>query len=197
MTDPAAAAQSTSAEPRDVYQDNKLLFAVGAQKPIFLVPDVFMGQLKIGIREYYLRSSDNSEDELGTENHDLLRNADVRPYYQPTKRGVSLSETEFDRLITKADQARRVIRRLKTRLDKGYQQREQEELKKKEEEEEKKAGKKNEETLPGLERGGDTDEEEEEEEEEEEQEEIPPKKQRPGRRPAGKASAAETRPLLK
>ena len=189
MTAPAA---STSAEPRDVYQDNKLLFAVGAQKPIFLVPDVFMGQLKIGIREYYLRSSD-SEDELGTENHDLLRNADVRPYYQPTKRGVSLSETEFDRLITKADQARRVIRRLKTRLDKGYQQREQEELKKKEEEEEKKAGKKNEETLPGLERGGDTDEEEEEEEEEEE---IPPKKQR-GRRPAGKASAAETRPLLK
>ena len=187
MTDPAAAQSTSAAEPRDVYQDNKLLFAVGAQKPIFLVPDVFMGQLKIGIREYYLRSSDNSEDELGTENHDLLRNADVRPYYQPTKRGVSLSETEFDRLITKADQARRVIRRLKTRLDKGYQQREQEELKKKEEEE-KKAGKKNEET---LERGGDTDEEEEEEEEEE-----PPKKQR-GRRPAGKASAAETRPLLK
>ena len=194
MTDPAAAQSTSAAEPRDVYQDNKLLFAVGAQKPIFLVPDVFMGQLKIGIREYYLRSSDNKdEDELGTENHDLLRNADVRPYYQPTKRGVSLSETEFDRLITKADQARRVIRRLKTRLDKGYQQREQEELKKKEEEE-KKAGKKNEETLPGLERGGDTDEEEEEEEEE--QEEIPPKKQR-GRRPAGKASAAETRPLLK
>ena len=194
MTDPAAAAQSTSAEPRDVYQDNKLLFAVGAQKPIFLVPDVFMGQLKIGIREYYLRSSDNSEDELGTENHDLLRNADVRPYYQPTKRGVSLSETEFDRLITKADQARRVIRRLKTRLDKGYQQREQEELKKKQEEEgeeEKKAQEeKNGETLPPLER--DTDEEEEEEEEEV----IPPKKQR-GRRPAGKASAAETRPLLK
>ena len=187
MTDPAAAQSTSAAEPRDVYQDNKLLFAVGAQKPIFLVPDVFMGQLKIGIREYYLRSSDNSEDELGTENHDLLRNADVRPYYQPTKRGVSLSETEFDRLITKADQARRVIRRLKTRLDKGYQQREQEELKKKEEEE-KKAG--------TLERGGDTDEEEEEEEEEE-QEEIPPKKQRPGRRPAGKASAAETRPLLK
>ena len=141
MTDPAAAQSTSAAEPRDVYQDNKLLFAVGAQKPIFLVPDVFMGQLKIGIREYYLRSSDNSEDELGTENHDLLRNADVRPYYQPTKRGVSLSETEFDRLITKADQARRVIRRLKTRLDKGYQQREQEELKKKEEEE-KKAGKK-------------------------------------------------------
>ena len=192
MTDPAAAQSTSAAEPRDVYQDNKLLFAVGAQKPIFLVPDVFMGQLKIGIREYYLRSSDNSEDELGTENHDLLRNADVRPYYQPTKRGVSLSETEFDRLITKADQARRVIRRLKTRLDKGYQQREQEELKKKEEEE-KKAGKKNEET---LERGGDTDEEEEEEEEEEEQEQEPPKKQR-GRRPAGKASAAETRPLLK
>ena len=134
MTDPAAAASTSVAEPRDVYQDNKLLFAVGAQKPIFLVPDVFMGQLKIGIREYYLRSSD-SEDELGTENHDLLRNADVRPYYQPTKRGVSLSETEFDRLITKADQARRVIRRLKTRLDKGYQQREQEELKKKQEEE--------------------------------------------------------------
>ena len=187
MTDPAAAQSTSAAEPRDVYQDNKLLFAVGAQKPIFLVPDVFMGQLKIGIREYYLRSSDNKdEDELGTENHDLLRNADVRPYYQPTKRGVSLSETEFDRLITKADQARRVIRRLKTRLDKGYQQREQEELKKKEEEE-KKAG--------TLERGGDTDEEEEEEEEEE-QEEIPPKKQR-GRRPAGKASAAETRPLLK
>ena len=184
MTDPAAA--STSAEPRDVYQDNKLLFAVGAQKPIFLVPDVFMGQLKIGIREYYLRSSD-SEDELGTENHDLLRNADVRPYYQPTKRGVSLSETEFDRLITKADQARRVIRRLKTRLDKGYQQREQEELKKKQEEEAQEE-KKNEETLPPLERLTD-------EEEEEEEEVIPPKKQR-GRRPA-KASAAETRPLLK
>ena len=181
----AASAASTS-EPRDVYQDNKLLFAVGTQKPVFLVPDVFMGQLKIGIREYYIRSSD-SEGE-STENNDLLRNADVRPYYSPTKRGVSLSESEFDRLISKADQARRVIRRLKTRLDKSYQQREekkkQEEEEEEEEEEEKKA---QEETLPCLEH--DT----EEEEAEEEEEVIPPKKR--GRRPA--ASAAETRPLLK
>ena len=177
------AAASTS-EPRDVYQDNKLLFAVGTQKPVFLVPDVFMGQLKIGIREYYIRSSD-SEDE-STENNDLLRNADVRPYYSPTKRGVSLSESEFDRLISKADQARRVIRRLKTRLDKSYQQRE--EKKKQEEEEEEEEKKAQEETLPCLEH--DT---EEEEAEEEEEEVIPPKKR--GRRPA--ASAAETRPLLK
>ena len=178
------AAASTS-EPRDVYQDNKLLFAVGTQKPIFLVPDVFMGQLKIGIREYYIRSSD-SEDE-STENNDLLRNADVRPYYTATKRGVSLSESEFDRLISKADQARRVIRRLKTRLDKSCQQREEKKKQEEEEEEEEKKAQE-EETLPCLE--PDT---EEEEAEEEEEEVIPPKKR--GRRPA--ASAAETRPLLK
>ena len=180
----AASAASTS-EPRDVYQDNKLLFAVGTQRPIFLVPDVFMGQLKIGIREYYIRSSD-SEDE-STENNDLLRNADVRPYYSPTKRGVSLSESEFDRLISKADQARRVIRRLKTRLDKSNQQREEKKKQEEEEEEKKAQEEKNEETLPCLEH--DT---EEEEAEEEEEEVIPPKKR--GRRPA--ASAAETRPLL-
>ena len=181
----AASAASTS-EPRDVYQDNKLLFAVGTQKPVFLVPDVFMGQLKIGIREYYIRSSD-SEDE-STENNDLLRNADVRPYYSPTKRGVSLSESEFDRLISKADQARRVIRRLKTRLDKSYQQREEKKKQEEEEEEEEEKKAQEEETLPCLE--PDT----EEEEAEEEEEVIPPKKR--GRRPA-EASAAETRPLLK
>ena len=58
----------------EIHQDNKSLLKLSGRKPIFIVPDSFLGKLYVHIREYYIKKPSDSKE------------VEFEPYLHPTTR---------------------------------------------------------------------------------------------------------------
>ena len=107
---------SDAATLREFLQDGKRFLPLGGQKKnVFVVPDVFAGQVRVNIREYFLAKEDSSDS-------DTEDKTEQRDYYLPTKKGVSLTIVEFEQLCNKLESAKKIVKRLQKKLHKRQEQ---------------------------------------------------------------------------
>ena len=110
----ANVSSAASGPESEFYQDGKKFLPIGDKKNIFVVADIFQKEVRVNIREFFVEdsecgsSSDNEDDTEQT----------TRPYFKATKRGVSLTITEFDRLCEKLEKAKGIVKRLSRKLKK-------------------------------------------------------------------------------
>ena len=93
----------------EITQDGKVLIKLSDRKPLFIVPDVFREKVYINIREYYLNKREEEEEEE-EEDDDEEENT---PYLFPTKKGVCITEEEFEVFLNKIARVKSVVKRLK------------------------------------------------------------------------------------
>ena len=111
----ASSSSSSSSTPWSSYfensdeitQDGKVLIKLSDRKPLFIVPDVFREKVYINIREYYLNKREEEEEE---DEDDEEENT---PYLFPTKKGVCITEEEFEVFLNKIARVKSVVKRLK------------------------------------------------------------------------------------
>ena len=114
----ASSSSSSSSTPWSSYfensdeitQDGKVLIKLSDRKPLFIVPDVFREKVYINIREYYLNKREEEEEEEEEDDDDEEENT---PYLFPTKKGVCITEEEFEVFLNKIARVKSVVKRLK------------------------------------------------------------------------------------
>ena len=94
----------------EITQDGKVLIKLSDRKPLFIVPDVFREKVYINIREYYLNKREEEEEEEEEDDDDEEENT---PYLFPTKKGVCITEEEFEVFLNKIARVKSVVKRLK------------------------------------------------------------------------------------
>ena len=98
--------------PKEIIQEGKIFIRVSAEdrkNPVFLTPDVFRGALCVNIREFFVddtsvKYSSDTEEETG---------AAKTPFYKATKKGVNLTEAEFNSLANSISRVQTIVKRLK------------------------------------------------------------------------------------
>ena len=106
---------------KDVIQDEKTFIPIGIGRHIFVVPDIFKGQVRINIREYFVKEADKLKKEGKEESEGESKAVPPpQPRYTPTRRGVSLTVTEFEQLCGKIGRIQKFVKRLGKRLRKQH-----------------------------------------------------------------------------
>ena len=114
------AALQTLFQKKEFIQDEKTFIPIGCGRHIFVVPDIFRGQVRINIREYFVREKTIKKEEEEEEEEGESKAAPPPSRYIPTRRGVSLTVSEFELLSEKIERAQKLIKRLGKRLRKQH-----------------------------------------------------------------------------
>ena len=107
---------TSSAHPSEFKQDGKKFLTLGGPKSVFVVPDIFRGEVKVNIREYFQIPTNDK--------------------FIPTKRGVCLTSEQFDNLCSQLEKTKEVVKELCKKIKKEKASREAETEEEEEEEEE-------------------------------------------------------------
>ena len=107
---------------KEVIQDEKTFIPIGIGRHIFVVPDIFRGEVRINIREYFVREAYKLKKEGKEESEEGGESKAVPPppRYIPTRRGVSLTVSEFELLTEKIERTQKLVKRLGKRLRKHH-----------------------------------------------------------------------------
>ena len=75
-------------------------------------PDVFRGQICVNIREFFI---DETNVDYSSENTDTEQEAkeEKEPFFKATKKGVNLTEGEFNSLVNCVPRVQTILKRLK------------------------------------------------------------------------------------
>ena len=122
----SASSAATSATiqqiPGELIQDGKHLVKISEENRnlVFLSPDIFKGKIYVNIREYFIPEE---EKQTGTsdeeEEEEEAGPISTVPYMKATKKGVCLTELEFNLMINKLNRVQTLIKRLKKRQNKA------------------------------------------------------------------------------
>ena len=93
-----------SSSCEEIRQDGKTMLRLSDRKHIFIVPDIFRGQLYVNIREYRIDNTVETETD--------------EDRYLPTKKGVCFNEEEFHAFVERLDRVQGIVKRLKRKLKK-------------------------------------------------------------------------------
>ena len=104
--------------PKEIVQEGKVFIRISAEdrRPVFLSPDVFRGQLCVNIREFFV---DQTAVEYSSDTEEETE-ADKTPYYKATKKGVNLTEAEFNSLANSVTRVQTILKRLKRKQAKVF-----------------------------------------------------------------------------
>ena len=106
--------------PGELIQDGKHLVKISEENRnlVFLSPDMFRGQIYVNIREFYIPEEEKISvgDTSDEEDNEPICTV---PYMRATKKGVCLTELEFNLMINKLDRVQTLIKRLKKRQSKA------------------------------------------------------------------------------
>ena len=101
----SSSSSSSYNSSEEIRQDGKIMLRLSDRKHIFIVPDIFRGQLYVNIREYMIDNTIESDSD--------------EERFVPTKKGVCLNEEEFHGFIERLDRVRSIVKRLKKKLRKS------------------------------------------------------------------------------
>ena len=108
------AASKTIIVPKEIIQEGKVFIRITGEdrRPVFVSPDVFRGQICVNIREFFI---DETIVEYSSENTDTEQEAkeEKEPFFKATKKGVNLTEEEFNSLVNCVPRVQTILKRLK------------------------------------------------------------------------------------
>ena len=108
------AASKTIIVPKEIIQEGKVFIRITGEdrRPVFVSPDVFRGQICVNIREFFI---DDTIVDYSSENTDTEQEAkeEKEPFFKATKKGVNLTEGEFNSLVNCVPRVQTILKRLK------------------------------------------------------------------------------------
>ena len=115
------AALRTLFQKKEFTQEEKTFIPIGCGRHIFVVPDIFLGQVRVNIREYFVKEKTVKKQEAEEEEEEEEEESKAaRPTFIPTRRGVSLTVSEFELLCEKVVRVQKCVKRLGKRLRKQH-----------------------------------------------------------------------------
>ena len=115
------AASKTIIVPKEIIQEGKVFIRITGEdrRPVFVSPDVFRGQICVNIREFFI---DETIVEYSSENTDTEQEAkeEKEPFFKATKKGVNLTEEEFNSLVNCVPRVQTILKRLKRKQTKVW-----------------------------------------------------------------------------
>ena len=113
-TSSKAAAPKTIIVPKEIIQEGKVFIRITGEdrRPVFVSPDVFRGQICVNIREFFI---DETNVEYSSESEQEAKEAkeEKEPFFKATKKGVNLTEGEFNSLVNCVPRVQTILKRLK------------------------------------------------------------------------------------
>ena len=104
-----SSATTSNATPSSTtfVQDGRKFISVSKRRGVYVVADVFQEEVRVNIREYFsFRAEEEAEEE------------ETRAYLYPSKKGVSLTVSEFESLCDSVEPTKKEIKRLNKNLKK-------------------------------------------------------------------------------
>ena len=124
MASKATSSKATSKTiivPKEIIQEGKVFIRITGEdrRPVFVSPDVFRGQICVNIREFFI---DDTIVDYSSENTDTEQEAkeEKEPFFKATKKGVNLTEGEFNSLVNCVPRVQTILKRLKRKQAKVW-----------------------------------------------------------------------------
>ena len=124
MASKATSSKATSKTiivPKEIIQEGKVFIRITGEdrRPVFVSPDVFRGQICVNIREFFI---DETIVDYSSENTDTEQEAkeEKEPFFKATKKGVNLTEGEFNSLVNCVPRVQTILKRLKRKQAKVW-----------------------------------------------------------------------------